>query len=196
MMNDAWRAYWRGRFFLWIRRPEQAAQALRDALSADPGHVPSLRWLGFCHGQRKEFTDAARYLAQAVAREPNDAHTWFNLGYARDQLGDTTGAIEAFEAALRLKPKLDQAWYGLGLAHARRGDHAAAVRALEEAALLEPRNPHVWHALGMAHHHAHAPDKVAAVAKHLVRFDPRMARHLIQETERADLAYLVAELRV
>ncbi len=195
MMNDAWRAYWRGRFFWWIRKPEQAGQAFREALQSNPAYVPALRWLAFWHGQRKEFADAERYLEQAVAIEP-DAHSWFNLGYARDQLGRTEAAIEAFNAALRLKPRLDQAWYGLGLAEAKRGDHAAAVRALEQAALLEPRNPHVWHALGMAHHHCHAPDKVAAVVKHLVRFDPRMARHLIQETERADLAYLVAELRV
>jgi cytochrome c-type biogenesis protein CcmH/NrfG len=82
------------------------------------------------------------------------------------------------------------------MCQAHLGRHTEAVAALEQAANLQPMNPHAWYALGMAHHAVHSPDKVKAVTLHLVRFDPRMARRLIHDAERADLNYLVKDLVV
>jgi cytochrome c-type biogenesis protein CcmH/NrfG len=82
------------------------------------------------------------------------------------------------------------------MCQAHLGRHAEAVTALEQAANLQPMNPHAWYALGMAHHATNGPDKLKAVALHLVRFDPRMARRLIVDAERNDLAYLVKDLVV
>jgi len=195
MNFDQWRHYWRGQLFQKLKRPEQAIDAYRAALRANPRFVQAARCLGYLHAARKEYAEAETHFLRALQLKP-DAGTWFNLGFIRDQQGQKMLAIEAFNQAVRLDPKLDRAWYGLGLAEASLGRHGAAVAALEQAAQLEPRNPHVWYALGMAQHHCHAPDKVAAVARHLVRFDPRMTRHLIQETERNDLRYLVADLEV
>ena len=77
--------------------------------------------------------------------------------------------------------------------YANRGDFGTAATHYE-AATLPPMNPHAWYALGMAHHHLLEPERVTEIIMHLRRLDPHMTRHLIHDTERADLAYLVAEL--
>jgi hypothetical protein len=48
----------------------------------------------------------------------------------------------------------------------------------------------------MACHHAHEPQRLRGIIEHVNRFDPRMARRLIQETGSSDLAYLVKDLLV
>jgi RecA/RadA recombinase len=46
----------------------------------------------------------------------------------------------------------------------------------------------------MALHHAHRPDEVKAVVEKLVGFDPKRAKKLALDTERADLMRLIPEL--
>jgi hypothetical protein len=46
----------------------------------------------------------------------------------------------------------------------------------------------------MALHHAHRPDEVTTVVEKLLEFDPKRARKLAQDTERADLLKLIPEL--
>lgn len=194
MNYDAWRHYLRGNFFVWIRRPKAALAAYREALAADPGMAKAARVVGFLLAEQHDYRGAEAMLARAVELEPEDAGTWFNLGYVREHGGQRQTSIEAFRKAVEINPKLDRAWYGLGFAHAQLGEHAEAAKALEEAALLQPMNGQAWYALGMAHHHCHRPERVQEVVEHIVRYDAKMAKKLIQETERADLAHLVAHL--
>lgn len=195
MNYDAWRHYLRGNFFVWIRRPRIALEAYRDALAAAPGMAKAARVAGFLLAEQQDFHAAEAMLRRAVELEPEDPGTWFNLGYVREHGGQRREAIEAFRQAVTLNPKLDRAWYGLGFAHAQLGEHEEAAKALEEAALLQPMNGQAWYALGMAHHHCHRPDRVQEVVEHIVRYDAKMAKQLIRETERADLAHLVAHLQ-
>jgi predicted TPR repeat methyltransferase len=83
----------------------------------------------------------------------------------------------------------------MGMIHAHQGNHPAAAEALRQAADLQPMNGAAWYALGMAWHHCHEPDRLKAVIEHCAEVDPQAARRLIQETERADLAHLVAHLQ-
>jgi len=194
MNYDAWRHYLRGHLFNLIGRRQPAIAAFREALAANPEMLNAARVAGFLLAEAHDYRAAEAMLEHALARAPEEASTWFNLGYIREQAGRREAAITAFRRAVELNPKLDQAWYGLGFAHAQLGDHEAAATALEEAALLQPMNGHAWYALGMAHHHCHRPDRVKEVVEHIVRYDAKMARQLIQEAERADLKHLVAHL--
>lgn len=193
MNFDFLRHYWRGRLLERLRRLPEAIAAYRQAAAAEPGDPRPHRALGFLCGEARQWAEAETHLSRALALAP-DAVTWFNLGWLRDRMGRREEAIAAFREAVRLDPRLDRAWYGLGMALAAEGRHAEAVSALEQAAVLEPRNPHIWYALGMAHHHAHAPDKVEAVAQHLLRHHPLVCKRLIQDTQRSDLRHLIAEL--
>jgi hypothetical protein len=55
-------------------------------------------------------------------------------------------------------------------------------------------NGEAYYQLGMALHHARRPDEVTQVVKKLVGFEPKRAKKLVQETERADLMPLIPEL--
>jgi hypothetical protein len=55
-------------------------------------------------------------------------------------------------------------------------------------------NGEAFYQLAMAWHHAGERDKVTTVVKRLVGFDPKRARQLIKDTERADLTHLIPEM--
>ncbi len=194
MNFDAWRHCLRGRLLSRLRRTDAALRAYRDALAADPASLRALAALGYLHAQRGQYDLAEPYLTRAAQLDPGHAELRFNLGFVQDKAGRHAAAIESFEAAVRLNPKLDRAWYGMGLAQAALGRHEEAARCFGRVTELQPMNGHAWYALGMAWHHSRAPDKVKEVAEHLARFDPRMARKLIQDAGRADLAHLVRHL--
>jgi hypothetical protein len=65
---------------------------------------------------------------------------------------------------------------------------------LREAVRLQPMNGEAYYQLGMALHHARQPDAVAKVVEKLVQFEPKRARKLVQDAERADLMHLIPEL--
>ena len=46
----------------------------------------------------------------------------------------------------------------------------------------------------MAYHHANRPDDVTRILKRLVSFEPKRAKNLARDTERADLMKLIPEL--
>jgi tetratricopeptide (TPR) repeat protein len=196
MNLDAWRHYLRGRFFELVRRPARAIDEYRAALALDPRATRIAHILAFLYSRRGEHAEAERHFRLVLAHEPGNAAAWFNLGFLHDQRRDLAAAIEAFREAVRLDPTLDRAWYGLGHALATLGRHAEALPALERAAALQPMNPYAWYHLGMTHYRLHDPDKVKEAILHLHRFDPKMARKLIRDAERPDLAHLVADLRV
>lgn len=191
---EPWRHYLRARMFHKLRRNERAVAEYRIALRFAPRWTRALNALGFLLAQTERWGEAAEIFTRAAVTDPENAVTFFNLGFAWEKLGEDQRAIEAFREAVRLKPTVDRAWYGMGMAYARLGQHQDAVKALEEAANLQPMNPHAWYALGMAYHAIHNPDRVKEVIHHLFRFDPRMTRQLIRDTERSDLAHLVKDL--
>lgn len=194
MNYDQWRHTLRGILLEWLRQPERAIAAYQDSYRANPRHVASARGVAWLHARGQRWDEAADWFQRALEIEPEHADTWFNLGYALEQTGDRERAIEAHRRATELNPQHDRAWYGLGMAHAHLGDHAAAAQALAEAARLQPMNGAAWYALGMAQHHCHQPDQVKATIEHTALLDPQAAKRLIQDTERADLAHLVAHL--
>lgn len=178
----------RGVFFNLLRQPERALAAYQASHRADPGHVATLRMLGWLEAQQQRWHAAEAWFVRAVEIEPGDAHTWFNLGYVRDQGGADDAARIALARATELDPKNDRAWYGLGMLHARHGRHREAAAALDAAARLQPMNGLAWYALGMAWQHCNAPEKVAEVIEHTLTHDPQTAQRLIRETGRSDYA--------
>lgn len=192
---DAWRHYLRGRLYRFLKRPEPAIAELRAALRHDPEFVRAAHMLAYLLADRGDFSQALPLLERTVSLRPRDAGAWYNLGFARDRGHDPAHAIDAFREAVRLSPRLDQAWYGLGRCHAALNQLDDAVKALEEAARLQPMKGHAWYELGLVHHRRHEADRVRDIAEHLNRYDRHTARKLIHDTQRADLAHLVSDLR-
>lgn len=196
MNFDAWRHYLRGRLFRLLRQPDRAVTEYEAALALEPDSVRLTHVLAFMHNERGDYTNAERLFRRVTQLAPDSVSAWYNLGFLYERQQEPAKAIEPLRRAVELDRKLDRAWYGLGLAYAALHRHEEAAKAFEEAATLQPMNPHAWYQYGMAYHQLHNPDKVKEITLHLHRFDPRMARELIRDAERSDLAHLVADLRV
>jgi tetratricopeptide (TPR) repeat protein len=194
MNYDHWRHYARGWLLHFFGKTDAAYAAYVEAIRIDPADVPSARHLAAIAAGRQRWEIAESWFEKVVALAPEDADTWFNLGFVREHAGKAAGAVVAFAEAVRLKPILDRAWYGMGLAHARLGQHDEAAQALREAVRLQPMNGEAYYQLGMALHHARRPDEVKTVVEKLVGFEPKRAKKLVQDTERADLMSLIPEL--
>ena len=191
-----WTSYLRGRLLEMAGRRDAAIAAYREALGANAAFSDAANRLAYLLAGLSKYEEAERLFRRVLAAEPANATLHFNLGYTLEKLQRYEQAIDAFREATRLKPGTDRAWYGMGMCLAHLGRHEQAVSALEEAARLQPMNPHAWYALGMAHHATRNRDNLKGVILHLVRFDPRMARRLILDSESTDLAYLVKDLAV
>lgn len=179
----------RGKFYNALGEHGRALAAYRDSLRADPGHVPTLRTLGYLEARQERWVAAEAWLALAVEIDPNDAHTWFNLAHARDQCGMDEAAIPAFQRATALDPNNVRAWYELGILLDRLGRHPDAAVVLSEATRLQPTNGEAWYALGMAWKHCNEPDKVTEVIEHMRSHHPQTAQRLICDTGPGDQAH-------
>lgn len=195
MNMSAWRHYLRAQLYQLFKRPEQAIRELRAALVHDPQFARATHRLAFLLGARGDFTLALPLLEKTVALRPRDAGAWYNLGFAQDNSHHPAQAIDAFSEAVRLSPKFDQAWYGLGRCHASLDQLDEAVTAFGEAARLQPMKGLAWYELAIVHHRRHDADQVRDLAEHLNRFDRHLARRLILDTQRSDLAHIVADLQ-
>lgn len=194
MNYEHWRHYARGWLFHFAGKTDQAYAAYLIAFQHNPQDAQAARHLGAIAAQRNDYGAAERWLLEVVRLAPTDADNLFNLGFVREQMKASRLAIESFQAAVRLRPILDRAWYGMGLAHAKLGEHADAAAAFREAARLQPMNGHAWYQLGMAYHHCGEAEKVEQVLNKLLKFDPKISRQLIQDSNRQDLAPLLPEM--
>jgi|SRR2546425_483324 len=193
---DHWRYYIRGRLLELFGFTQQAIAAYVAATRAAPGFLRPTNRIAYLLASHERFTEAEPYFQAVLRADPGNAVAHFNLGYTHDKRGQYERAVYEFREATRINPKIDRAWYGLGLAHAHLGRHREAAEALEQAATLQPMNHHAWYQLGMALHATHNTERFEQVVMHLLRFDPKETRRLIQDTGRSDLAHLVRHLVV
>lgn len=196
MNLDALRHYARARLFQLLKRHARAIAEYRLALKFNPDFAAAASAAAFLLAADRRFSEAEPLLREALRGDADNADTWYNLGYVCGELHKPAEAAAAFREALDRNRRLDLAWYGLGLALASQRQHAEAAQAFEQAAQLKPMNGHIWYQLGMAYHWLHEADKVKGIVEHLDRFDRHMARKLILDSGRSNLAHVVADLRV
>ena len=193
---EHWRYYLHGRLLELFGLKPQAIAAYSAAMGVRPDFLGPANRIAYLLALQDRFAEAEPYFQAVLHAEPGNAVAHFNLGYTHDKRGQYDKAVHQFREAARLNPKIDRAWYGLGLAHAQLGQHREAAEALEQAATLQPMNPHAWYQLGMALHKTGDSARFEQVVMHLLRFDPKATRRLIQDSGRSDLAHLVQHLVV
>jgi tetratricopeptide (TPR) repeat protein len=196
MNFEKWHHYVRGRLLEVVGMHDRALAEYHLALRLDPDFRKAANALAWRYASAERYIESIRYFSEALRLKAGDATTHYNLGFILAKNQQPRAAIEHFRSAVDLRAGLDMAWYGMGLAHATLGEHRKAMEAFERAARLQPMSAPVWYQLGMASYHAREPDRLHQIIHHLNRFDPRMARRLILETESTDLAYLIKDLVV
>ena len=193
---EHWQSYLRGRVLELFGLKAQAIAAYRDATRVKPDFLRPTHCIAYLLAEQERYAEAEPYFQAVLRSDPGNAVAHFNLGFTLDKRGQFEKAIHEFREATRLNPKIDRAWYGMGIAHAQLGQHREAAEALEQAATLQPMNHHAWYQFGMALHATGNKERFDQVVMHLLRFDPKATRRLIQDSGRSDLAHLVAHLVV
>jgi len=117
-----------------VGRSNEAVQALRRVVAADPRHANALNYLGYLLAVRGESLDEAIDLVQrALEQEPENGAYLDSLGWAYFKRGDFAEAEQYLTAAAERLPENSEVQDHLGDVLARRGRLAEAIAAWTRA---------------------------------------------------------------
>lgn len=119
--------------------PEEARQAYRRALEADPGFAEAHLNLGRLDHEAGELGRAEAHYRDAVRCAPADAMPHFNLGVLLEDRGRPEEAVLAYKQAILRDPELADAHYNLGLLLESRARRSEALKHLMIARRLYDR---------------------------------------------------------
>jgi tetratricopeptide (TPR) repeat protein len=134
---------------VYLRQEESgaAAQALNEALRAQPGYLPAILGLGNISLQQGDASVALNYASQVIATSFWLADAHILAGSAWLMRGDQDQAQRAFELAAGLNPRSPEAQERLGKVLSLRGNYPDAERAYEASLALAPDNAAALHGL-------------------------------------------------
>jgi tetratricopeptide (TPR) repeat protein len=131
----------RGRALLDIGRPEEAADAFRAAIAAEPAWAEPRGHLGWALVSAGEPEAALEALKGALALAPDAGWLHRTRAYALAMLDRTKEAVEAAEIGARADPTTAQAHEVLADMRLAAGDARGARQAAEAARELDPDQP-------------------------------------------------------
>ena len=117
----------RGRIDLLLGRPDEAAEAFRRALQAQPLSVEAQLGLAMALQRLGRTGEAAREYRRAVETQPGWWATHSHLGVFQLTTGDLEGALASFRTALSLSPDNTRAHENVGIALQQLGRHEEAI---------------------------------------------------------------------
>ncbi len=168
-------AYRRGFAAHQAGRLQEAEQAYREVLSAEPAHPDALHLLGVLAHQVGRNDVAEEYIAQAIAKTPRRPDFHNNLGLVLNQRGRPAEAGAALTTALRLNPKYPDALNNLGIALAAQGRHDEAVATYRRALKLQANYPDACNNLGLAYNALGKLTQAEARFRAAITFKPDFA---------------------
>lgn len=131
-------------------RLADAERHFRAVLSAEPGHVDAMEWLGALCAQTGRFEEGIGWLREAVARNPSSARLNANLAGALGAAQNYEEAVTVYQQALTIDPHAAVACCDLGIMLARLFRDEEAVDAFQKALTLRPDLLPAWEHLGFA----------------------------------------------
>ncbi len=129
-------------------RLDQAEQAYRQVLEAEPRHAEALHFLGVIAHQRGQNERAVRLIGEAIALDGRSPAFHNNLGNALKALGALERAESAYRRAVQLRPDHGEAHYNLGVVLQAQGRLGPAAEAYRAALALRPDHAEAWLNLG------------------------------------------------
>lgn len=113
-----------------LRKYEEAATSLSEAVSADPKLWRAYNGLGFIADLQRQPQEAAELYGKALALNPDSAALLNNRGYSLLISGKPDDALADLKKALGLEPRSETIQNNLRLAMAEKGNYAEATRGL------------------------------------------------------------------
>ncbi len=159
-------------------RYEEAVEAYRKALDANPDSAAAYNGIGIVFMRMKHYDEAIAAYDNALKRDPDSAWTRSNLGLAYIEMRRYPDAIETLRQAVRSMPDLAVAHFNLGIAYAKEERYREAAISYKEAIRLSPAMSDAYYGLGLASLGLH--DRKAALRQHeiLQQIDPDLAKKL------------------
>jgi len=124
-------------------QPDQALNAISDALRINPSYTPAILKRGellYKLGRLKE-SDAALEPLLAQNSNPNAAETLYNLARVKSAEGDFAAAEDLYRRACEAYPTYGAAWYGLAVTARRLGREDESEKAFKLAESNKDHNP-------------------------------------------------------
>jgi tetratricopeptide (TPR) repeat protein len=106
---------------------EQAIEAYRKAIEANPHAPGALVNLGTISFRMRKMKDAAEFYRRALEADAEYPLAHFNLGNLNDELGLLGDARKHYLEAVRLNPRYADAYFNLALLAERNGDLLQAI---------------------------------------------------------------------
>ncbi len=117
---------------------EAAENALRSALSQDPGLFEARLSLAFLYRDQGRMEDAARLFDVWLKTRPTDAVLCGQVAHFLESLGDSERALACLDSAIQIDPNLVQAWFERGRLLLALGRFEEAARSLGRTLELAP----------------------------------------------------------
>lgn len=111
--------------------PEQARDAYRRALEADPGHTDARLNLGRLLHEVGHLKAAEAHYRLTLRMRPEHGVAAFNLGVSLEDQGRPDDAVDAYGMAIAADPKLADAYYNLARLLEAAGDRKSALEHLK-----------------------------------------------------------------
>lgn len=102
-------------------RPDDAADAAREAIARDPGNPMFAEALANAFEESDDAENAAQAYRDTILIDPTQTTAQNNLGAILAEQGQLTEAIDHFMAAIQSKPEYAPAWFNLGVAFSADG---------------------------------------------------------------------------
>ncbi len=106
---------------------EEAAKALKKAVSLSMDYASPKNALGFCYLQMGKYEDAVMMLREAARLDPGNLETMNSLGVTYGNMKKYDEAIKEFEASIKIDPTFVSAYINLGTVYEQRSEYEKAL---------------------------------------------------------------------
>ena len=129
-------------------RPQDAAEAFKKALKADPGYLKARLNLGIALYRAGQLGRAEGVLKEVLDEAEDQRRALYVLGLVYRTQARYPEAAELFERVVSLDPQDHYSYYNLGVLYDKMGRAEEAVRAFRKVVKLSPRNTAAHYNLG------------------------------------------------
>lgn len=168
-------AYFLGRCYLALHRPDEAAEYLRRAGSPSEDFDIAIHLIE-ARRQKGEAEEAVRELEKLAETHSQQADLHYELGLCLDDMGEYESALNSYERALELDPQHAEAAFRLAYDNDLRGNDEEALKYYEKCAELPALYPNALINLGIMYEDREEYDKAIRCYSMVLAADPQNER--------------------
>ncbi len=130
----------RGQLLTLLNKPQEALEAYREAIKADPSYTDAFNNLAHLYRRLKDNRSAIRALYQAAKYSPSDALAWQKLAELYHDSGNLYEASNYYQNAIKYRPSNIRNYIALGRVFLELRNPEDAQMILEHGVELSPNN--------------------------------------------------------